>query len=516
MRFLRLLFVWLAFPGLLAPGQSAAPAPARVVTSYALTSVLDLWGGQDPGAWRLLASNDGQSWTQLDQRTDQQPVGPGFRKLFQIPNQTAYRIYRLVIDGNVTHTSREVALAEFELMGPVVGVDREADLQAQITSSLEQPLMGAAFNAFDGDTSTKWIDYAPFESGGCWLQCEYVRQAELLMTNASQVRMDTLLAGIPTLLLEKAPQIQSNLTVSAAQNTRTLTGYALTSANDYPIRDPSDWQLLGSNDGGKTWETVDVRRHEIFSDRYHRRVFELAKPAHFARYRLQIRITFPNVKMQLAELEPLYADPQADARFSLVVSSSGDNPPMEKTEMAFDHDPQTKWLFFNENSNATVWLQWQCVPALEGLPLINLDQFKHLVNRGDQSSVVPPPTPLPRTLTNYTLVSANDSPERDPRDWRLLGSTNAGKTWETLDVRRQETFSGRLQPRTFTVPQPRVFALYRLQFDSVAEPTNANSIQLAEIQPGYAAEPAGVPGSVVVSARGDNQPLEGMENLFDG
>ena len=31
------------------------------------------------------------------------------------------------------------------------------------------------------------------------------------------------------------------------------------------------------------------------------------------------------------------------------------------------------------------------------------------------------------------MTSANDYPERDPLDWRLLGSANAGKTWE-VDV----------------------------------------------------------------------------------
>jgi len=37
-----------------------------------------------------------------------------------------------------------------------------------------------------------------------------------------------------------------------------LTGYSLTSGNDAPERDPSDWKLQASNDG-KTWKTLDER-----------------------------------------------------------------------------------------------------------------------------------------------------------------------------------------------------------------------------------------------------------------
>src|ERR1700761_7356201 len=49
--------------------------------------------------------------------------------------------------------------------------------------------------------------------------------------------------------------------------------YALTSANDFPQRDPQDWRLLASNDGGKTWVTLDVRKGESFQERHQRRTF---------------------------------------------------------------------------------------------------------------------------------------------------------------------------------------------------------------------------------------------------
>src|SRR5258708_2170832 len=82
--------------------------------------------------------------------------------------------------------------------------------------------------------------------------------------------------------------------------------YALTSANDFPQRDPQAWQLLGSNDGGTTWTTLDVRRGEVFSGRHQRRIFALANPQAFNCYRLEIQSVSNSLEansVQLAEIE---------------------------------------------------------------------------------------------------------------------------------------------------------------------------------------------------------------------
>src|SRR5438105_3333266 len=64
--------------------------------------------------------------------------------------------------------------------------------------------------------------------------------------------------------------------------------YAVTSANDFPQRDPLDWRFLGSNDGGKTWTTLDSRKDEHFQSRHLRRLFKISHPAKFEIYRLEI------------------------------------------------------------------------------------------------------------------------------------------------------------------------------------------------------------------------------------
>ncbi|MGW2639740.1 GH92 family glycosyl hydrolase [Streptomyces sp. NPDC001348] len=63
--------------------------------------------------------------------------------------------------------------------------------------------------------------------------------------------------------------------------------YALTSANDFAERDPQDWTLRGSADG-KDWKTVDTRSGESFSERFRTKSYDLAEPAEYQHFRLEI------------------------------------------------------------------------------------------------------------------------------------------------------------------------------------------------------------------------------------
>ncbi|QKW09879.1 glycoside hydrolase family 92 protein [Streptomyces sp. NA04227] len=66
-----------------------------------------------------------------------------------------------------------------------------------------------------------------------------------------------------------------------------ITTYALTSANDFAERDPSDFTLQGSTDG-KDWKTLDTRTGEKFEQRFQTRKFELAEPASYRHFRFEI------------------------------------------------------------------------------------------------------------------------------------------------------------------------------------------------------------------------------------
>ncbi|KAL3537825.1 hypothetical protein ACH5RR_001191 [Cinchona calisaya] len=57
-----------------------------------------------------------------------------------------------------------------------------------------------------------------------------------------------------------------------------LVTYELMSANDAPERDPMDWLLEGSQDGGFSWHVLDEQTSQMFEERFQRKVFKIKSP----------------------------------------------------------------------------------------------------------------------------------------------------------------------------------------------------------------------------------------------
>lgn len=81
-----------------------------------------------------------------------------------------------------------------------------------------------------------------------------------------------------------------------------VTRYALTSANDHAERDPSAWTLKGSADGS-TWQTLDSRSGESFTRRFETRTYDLAAPAPFRHFRLEVTRNNGGEILQLADVQ---------------------------------------------------------------------------------------------------------------------------------------------------------------------------------------------------------------------
>lgn len=67
----------------------------------------------------------------------------------------------------------------------------------------------------------------------------------------------------------------------------------------------------------------------------------------------------------------------------------------------------------------------------------------------------------PAIVVSYTITSANDVPNRDPRDWNLQGS-NDGIGWTTLDTQSGQTFASRLLTRSYVFTNTTSYVYYRL------------------------------------------------------
>ncbi|QIQ03636.1 discoidin domain-containing protein [Streptomyces liangshanensis] len=130
----------------------------------------------------------------------------------------------------------------------------------------------------------------------------------------------------------------------------------------------------------------------------------------------------------------------------------------------------------------------------------------------------------PAAVASYSLTSANDAPDRDPRDWRLQGSHDGG-TWTTLDTRTGERFGRRFETRDFSFANSVPYRRYRLL---ITDNAGGDEIQLSRVQflagagrapaataadfIGYYAPAGGTP----TGYRGTTVPVPGSDAYGDG
>ncbi len=418
----------------------------------------------------------------------------------------------VTISGSPTNSPTAPLSVQFagQATGGVAPTAFDTTDDGQGTASAQGQNSGSgevAANAFDNNTTTKWLDFANNNPStrASWIQYQYANSKQWVVTN-----------------------------------------YTITSANDASERDPAAWKLLGSNDGGTSWTTLDTRTGQVFGARFQKLSFPIQNTTAYNVYRLQIdSVANPAAanSVQLSEIEflasPAYSyfwsfgdgatstlqNPQhtfsangtylvtlgaslgiytgtnslvvvvgpaltgsiatggtngavpltvqftglaaggngARAPFDTTtdqrgtVTAQGDAPPNESAAMAFDGLTTTKWLDFASAYPATrsSWIQYQYAKDLRCV------------------------------VTQYTITSANDASTysgRNPANWRLLASNDGGSSWNTIDLRSNQVFTANYQKQTFTTTNTAAYNLYRLQIDSVANPAGANSVQLSELE----------------------------------
>jgi hypothetical protein len=181
--------------------------------------------------------------------------------------QTFWQI-EMSFDGNNRHFPFLNGLAQYSAstgtvegdMGSYVGIERTVGGTAT-ASAQNTPNEGVA-QAFDNNRGTKWLC---FTNAPCWIAYDF-----------------------------------------AGENAYLISKYSLTSGNDAGERDPLDWRLEGTNDGGTTWTTVDSRTNATnpFTGRQQTLVFDVTTPGSYKMYRLYItRINGTQALTQLMELQ---------------------------------------------------------------------------------------------------------------------------------------------------------------------------------------------------------------------
>ncbi len=446
---------WLGAPSVEDPSWIQVDfAQPQAISSVLITSANDA-PARDPENFDLLASNDGgETWLLLGS-----VVGAAFderfeRQEFAFANAQSYSTYRVSITKNQGNDGL-MQLGEIEFVGPVfTSVDHSDDPQAVASA---RNSIGDAENqdkAFDNDPSTKWLDHNDWQ-------------------------------GAPT--AQDPSWIQLDLSAAKAVNE-----LAITSANDAPERDPENFNLLASNDGGETWVNLASWVGESFDERAERRSFSVANQLAYSSYRLEITKNKNNDGLlQLAEVEligpelagadhSLSNGASYSARFSISDS--------EGAAQAFDRDVATKWLDHNE---------WQGAPSEENPAWIQVQLAEA------------------QAVNELMITSANDAPERDPATFELLAS-NDGQHWLALANWVGEEFSERFQQRNFTLNNGLAYTHYRLSISANAN--NDGLVQIAEvgfIGPQYQLQDLTELAGTVFSARNSIGDGENQDKAFD-
>jgi len=83
-------------------------------------------------------------------------------------------------------------------------------------------------------------------------------------------------------------------------------------------------------------------------------------------------------------------------------------------------------------------------------------------------------------LKSYSMTSANDAQERDPKTWKLQGSDN-GTDWIDVDAQTNQTFVNRYEKKTFTVSTTKSYKYFRLYVTDKYVSTSTH-FQLSEWQ----------------------------------
>lgn len=81
------------------------------------------------------------------------------------------------------------------------------------------------------------------------------------------------------------------------------------------------------------------------------------------------------------------------------------------------------------------------------------------------------------TVKSYSLTSAADTPEADPKSWTLSGSMD-NQIWVVLDYQEDQTFSERKETKTYAVENEEEYKYYRL---SIQSNHGATSTQFSEL-----------------------------------
>lgn len=461
---------------------------AVLLKGYSITSSNDS-PEFDPKKWTLEGSSDGINWTKLDVQENILFTGRNEKKTFPI-STASYTYFRLTVIERNTNNATGLQFAEWQLYGSSVS-------QTDLTDN-----GGAITSEYQGATGTD------------------EDLANLIDNNFNT-----------TFRIKNNTQswIQYHSTTKVK-----IQSYSITSADD-KTKNPTAWSLYGSSDG-KTWTLMDERKNQVFSTNFSTQIYPCNNPYSYSYFKLDIVSNNGSSDLQMAELQ-LYGltTPKVEKAFSGSYVTIGDTAMFTVLDARVAGSTY-QWLKDGVKINGatnysyTVPLvgsqtvgKYSCLvtnnsiciaseeselksknpifakditdnlgilssthndsPAGESLTKLTdnscATKYCTKIAVGD-SIVIKYKSSVSVVLGSYTLTSANDASERDPKTWTLQAS-NDGTSWVDLDHQTNQTFSERNLKKTFYLANREAYTYFKLNITELS--TSATTIfQLSEWQ----------------------------------
>jgi glucose/arabinose dehydrogenase len=258
----------------------------------------------------------------------------------------------------------------------------------------------------------------------------------------------------------------------------TVQSFRIATANDAATRDPTSYQLWGTNSAiastqnstgnGEPWTLISSGPLSLPSDRNTLApAVSFTNSTAYTSYKMYFPTVNGSTQMQIAEVS-FYTGTNgagtdvlvpADPIIAIDAGFQSASPGGETAPNAVDNNVNTKYLNFGEQNSGFI------------------------VTPASGSSVV----------NRFRITTANDSPERDPASWALYGTNSAiaswphsdgtGENWTVIESGSVNLPTERLTagPEVF-VNNATAYTSYKMVFPTVRNAGDANSMQIADIQ----------------------------------
>ena len=273
----------------------------------------------------------------------------------------------------------------------------------------------------------------------------------------------------------------SGFIVTPAVGSSIVQSFQLTTANDFSGRDPSSFELWGTNDAivsadnsaglDENWTLIDfgaLALNPAERDTPQTPV-AVSNGASYSSYKMLFpSVGTPGFEMQIGEAS-FYASNDGsgvdllnagDPTLAIHFGPESNYPGGEGPAQLLDSDPNTKYLNFGKAN----------------------------------SGFIVTPAAGATTISGFEITTANDAEERDPALWRLLGTNDPistqdnaatfGESWTLIDQGSlglpadRQTASGLIAVNN----TQGAFTSYRMEFPALKDEGIANSMQIADVQ----------------------------------